>query len=81
MFSSIRSNKIQRFKIRSLYCPNDDDSKSSICVLPLWSFPLMTRLRTSDVITPLKKSQQPLIHREGSEMSGQPAKCAAVRIT
>lgn len=59
MFSSIRFNNIQRFKMTSLYCPNDDDSMSPIYVFPLWSFPLMTRLKISDVIIPLKKSQQP----------------------
>lgn len=32
-FSSIRSNKIQGFKIRSLiYCPNPSDSKSPKCL-------------------------------------------------
>ena len=36
-------------------------------VFLLWCFPVMARLRHSDVIIPLKKSQQPLIHREGNK--------------
>ena len=35
-------------------------------VFPLWCFPVMARLRHSDVIIPLKKSQQPRMHREGN---------------
>lgn len=36
-------------------------------VFPLWRSPVITRLRPSDVITPLKTSQPPPILREGSK--------------